>query len=187
MYLPFLVDTCPKVFSQLNVEPKYQEFDAYKFGMKTTYQVDKKPEHLFPRLDSQKEVSNIRLMMETNKNVTPEKKKIEILPEINIDDFSKIDLRVGKVLEGSFHENAKKLLVFKIDTGDKIRTIVSGIAEAYKPEDLVGKNVIVVANLKPVKLRGVLSEGMILAGENEAKELVVIEADKKLNPGDKVS
>ena len=187
MYLPFLVDTCPKVFSQLNVESEYQGFDTYKFGMKTTYQVEKKPEHLFPRLDSQKEVSNIRSMMETNKNVTPEKKKIEILPEINIDDFSKIDLRVGKVVEGSFHENAKKLLVFKIDTGDKIRTIVSGIAEAYKPEDLVGKNVIVVANLKPVKLRGVLSEGMILAGENEAKELVVIEADKKLNPGDKVS
>jgi methionyl-tRNA synthetase len=187
MYLPFLVDTCPKVFSQLNVESEYQGFDTYKFGMKTTYQVEKKPEHLFPRLDSQKEVSNIRSMMETNKNVTPEKKKIEILPEINIDDFSKIDLRVGKVVEGSFHENAKKLLVFKIDTGDKIRTIVSGIAEAYKPEDLVGKNVIVVANLKPVKLRGILSEGMILAGENEAKESVVIEPDKKLNPGDKVS
>lgn len=187
MYLPFLVDTCPKVFSQLNVEPEYQNFNSYKFGIKKTYQVVKKPEHLFPRLDAEKEVEVIRSMMEANKEVKPIKKEIEILPEISIDDFSKIDLRVGKVLEGDYHENAKKLLVFKIDTGDKVRTICSGIAEAYQPEDLIGKNVVVVTNLKPIKLRGVLSEGMILAGENEAKELVVVEVDNKLNPGDKVS
>jgi methionyl-tRNA synthetase len=85
------------------------------------------------------------------------------------------------------HENAKKLLVFTIDTGDKIRTVVSGIASDYKPEDLIGKNVLVIANLKAVKLRGIMSEGMILAAENEDGKLFVIEADKHLKPGDKVS
>ncbi|HQN74943.1 MAG TPA: methionine--tRNA ligase subunit beta, partial [Bacillota bacterium] len=112
---------------------------------------------------------------------------IEILPEITIDDFAKVDIRVGKVLEGKAHPDAKKLLVFTINTGDKVRTIVSGIAQDYKPEDLVGKNVLVICNLKPVKLRGILSEGMILAGEEKSGKLHVIEAQKAMKPGDKIS
>ena len=187
MYLPFLVETSPKVFDLLNIEKKHQSFSSYHFGKKVSYSIAKKGEHLFPRLDVEKEVENIRLMMDSNRKTAPEKKKIEILPEINIDDFSKIDIRVGKVLTGMPHENAKKLLVFTIDTGDKIRTVVSGIASDYKPEDLIGKNVLVIANLKAVKLRGIMSEGMILAAENEDGKLFVIEADKHLKPGDKVS
>lgn len=187
MYLPVLIETSPKVFEMLNVEEEYQDFSSLNFGKKTEYQVVKKPSHLFPRLDAEVEVKNIKEMMDANKDVKEEKRVVTVLPEITIDDFSKVDIKVGKVLEGREHENAKKLLVFSIDTGDKVRTIVSGIANDYKPEDLVGKNVLVITNLKPVKLRGILSEGMILAGENESGKLSVIEADNRLNPGDKVS
>ncbi len=187
MYLPVLIETSPKVFEMLNVEDKYQDFSSLSFGAKPVYTVVKKPAHLFPRLDVEVEVQNIKTMMDSNKEEKVEKKVIEVLPEITIDDFSKVDIKVGRVLEGQAHENAKKLLVFKIDTGDKVRTIVSGIASDYKPEDLVGKNVLVITNLKPVKLRGILSEGMILAGENESGKLSVIQADLALSPGDKVS
>jgi len=110
-----------------------------------------------------------------------------LLSEITIDDFGKVDIRVGKILEARTHQDAKKLLVLRIDTGDKIRNIVSGIAEFYEPEDLIGKSVQVIVNLKPVKLRGELSEGMILAGENAKKELVVAFVEDKLNPGSKIS
>jgi methionyl-tRNA synthetase len=187
MYLPVLIETCPKVFSMLNIESEYQGFDSYEFGKKETYEVVAKPEHLFPRLDQEKEEEKIKKMMEENVVVEKEEPKVEILPEISFDDFSKIDIRVGKVLEGKPHPDANKLLVFKIDTGDKVRTIVSGIAKHYQPEDLVGKNILVICNLKPVKLRGIVSEGMVLAGEDKEGKLYVMEADMKLNPGDKVS
>lgn len=86
---------------------------------------------------------------------------------ITIDDFCKIKLRVGKVLECEKVENADKLLKSRIKIGDEIRTIVSGIAQFYKPEEMVGKSVVVVANLKPAKLRGIMSEGMILCAQDE--------------------
>ena len=110
-----------------------------------------------------------------------------MLPEIEFDDFTKIDIRVGKIVEAKKHDDAKKRLVFKIDTGDRIRSIVSGIAEFYKPEELLNKKVQVITNLKPVKLRGELSEGMILCGETEEEKLYVIAAPDELNPGDKIS
>lgn len=187
MYIPVLVETTPKVFEMLNVEEEYRGFDSYKFGKKTTYTVAAKAEHLFPRLDQEVEEQNIKAMMEQNKKPVVEEKKIEILPEITIDDFAKVDIRVGKILEGKNHPDAKKLLVFSINTGDKIRTIVSGIANDYKPKDLVGKNILVICNLKPVKLRGILSEGMLLAGEDNNGKLYVIEASKQMKPGDKIS
>ncbi|MFA7075048.1 MAG: methionine--tRNA ligase [Candidatus Izemoplasmatales bacterium] len=187
MYIPVLIETTSKVFNMLNVEKTNQDFASYEFGKKVSYTVVDKPEHLFPRLDQEAEEKNIKNMMEANKSQKVEETKIEILPEITIDDFAKIDIRVGKVIEGKNHPDAKKLLVFSINTGDKIRTIVSGIATSYKPEDLVGKNVLVVCNLKPVRLRGVLSEGMILAGEDSNGKLYVTEVDKKMKPGDKIS
>ena len=187
MYIPVLIETTPKVFGMLNVEEEHQIFSSYEFGKKASYTVVAKPEHLFPRLDQEVEEQNIKAMMEQNKKPIVEEPKIEILPEITIDDFAKVDIRVGKVLEGKNHPDAKKLLVFSINTGDKTRTIVSGIANDYKAEDLVGKNVLVVCNLKPVKLRGILSEGMILAGEDNSGKLYVIEASKQMKPGDKIS
>lgn len=190
MYQPILIETAPKVFAMLNIENVNQNFASMHFGLKTAYEVVEKPEHLFPRLDQEKEELVIKTMMEQNKAPqveVEEPEKIEVLPEITLDDFAKVDIRVGKVLEGKAHPDAKKLLVFTINTGDKVRTIVSGIAQDYKPEDLVGKNVLVICNLKPVKLRGILSEGMILAGEEKSGKLHVIEAQKAMKPGDKIS
>ncbi|XMB71772.1 methionine--tRNA ligase [Mycoplasmatota bacterium WC30] len=187
LYLPFLFKTSDLVFEFLNVEHNFRDFSAIEFGSKTEYDVVKKPTHLFPRLDIEKETQVIKTMMNIGE---PKEEKIKIIPplsEIEFDDFTKIDIRVGKVISAKKHDNAKKLLVFTIDTGDRERNIVSGIAEYYKPEDLLGKKVQVVTNLKPVKLRGELSEGMILCGETSNKELFVIEAPNQLLVGDKIS
>jgi methionyl-tRNA synthetase len=185
MYVPFLVTIHNDVFEFLGVEEEFQTFASCEFGIKKSYTVVKKPRHLFPRLDAEKEVEKIRSMMQTDTDTEHEEK--EETPEVTIDDFAKLDIRVGKILEAKNHKDADKLLVFKIDTGDKVRNIVSGIAKFYKPEELLGKKVQVVANLKPVKLRGELSEGMILCGENAANEVFVIFASDKLEPGDKIS
>ena len=91
----------------------------------------------------------------------------EQLPQITIDDFAKIDLRVAKVIQCEPVKKANKLLKLQLDLGYEKRQVVSGIAEHYKPEELVGRKVIVITNLKPVKLRGEISEGMILAGEKD--------------------
>lgn len=186
MYLPFLLETCPRVFEYLNVESDLRSYDSLEFGKKHAYDVAKKPAHLFPRLDEEKEVEIIRSWMQND--VKDEEPEVEpILPEINIDDFGKVDIRVGKILEARKHPDAKKLLVLKVDTGDRVRNIVSGIAEHYEPQDLIGKNIPVIANLKPVKLRGELSEGMILAGQNKENKLYIIEVSKELTPGTKIS
>ncbi|MBN2540893.1 MAG: methionine--tRNA ligase [Bacilli bacterium] len=185
LYQPFLMETCPKVYGYLNVDEEFQGFESLVFGSKESYEVVKKAAHLFPRLDEEQESEIIRSWMLDTSLKEPE---IEpILPEITIDDFSKIDIRAGKVLEAAYHPNADKLLVMKVDTGDKVRNIVSGIAKFYQPDDMVGKTVLIIANLKPVKLRGELSEGMILAAENEEGELHVIEGANALNPGSKIS
>ena len=97
---------------------------------------------------------------------------------IEFDDFTKLDLRVGTIIEAEKMPKAKKLLVLKVDTGIDKRTIVSGIAEHFKPEDIIGKKVSVVANLKPIKLRGTLSEGMILMIENADGKLVFVNPDE---------
>jgi len=97
---------------------------------------------------------------------------------IEFDDFTKLDLRIGKILEAEKIPKTKKLLKFKVDTGIDQRTIVSGIAEHFKPEELIGKRVSIVANLKPIKLRGVRSEGMILMTENSEGKIVFVNPDE---------
>jgi methionyl-tRNA synthetase len=187
LYRPFLIETPAKVFEFLGVEENLKDFASLEFGSKKVYNVVKKPSHLFPRLDMEKESSEIKKLMNVGKPKVEEPKIEPVLTEIEFGDFTKLDIRVGKILECKKHEDAKKLLVSKIDTGDRVRNIVSGIAEFYKAEDLVGKMVEVVVNLKAVKLRGELSEGMVLCGENSKKELFVIEVSDKLIPGDKIS
>ncbi|MBU1145577.1 MAG: methionine--tRNA ligase [Firmicutes bacterium] len=181
LYIPILIESCDKIFDSLNVEKTLRTFDTYGFGEKKEYHVVKKADHLFPRLDSEKEIEVIKEMM----NPT-HKKELILKPEISIDDFDKIEVVVGKIEKAETHINAKKLLVLQIDTGDKVRQIVSGIAEFYRPEDLVNKKVLVVINLQSVKLRGELSEGMILCGETENHTLHIIEAPNSLNTGDVV-
>ncbi len=179
---PILIEATPSLFNQLNIRDEFTSWQSLEFGKKKSYSVIKKPIPLFPRLDVEEEVEAIReLILGKEDHQTPE----IIIPEISIEDFVKLDLRIGKVIASEKHPDADKLLVSKIDIGqNQVRQIVSGIAKHYDPESLVGKSVVVVTNLKPVKLRGVLSEGMILAGSN--KQTLEVLFTKKLNPGDAV-
>lgn len=178
---PVMPDAAAQLFEYLNVSSDHQTFESRVFGHHPIYHVAKKVTPLFPRLDVEKELAHLKDSSQAKKAPKTEPLKDEIL----IDDFAKLDLRVGVVIACKAHENADRLLVSTVDLGEeKPRQIVSGIAGHYSPEAMVGKKVIVVANLKPVTLRGELSEGMLLAGSN-AKALEVVEL-KTLNPGDLV-
>lgn len=173
---PVMPDTAYKMFLALNVTSDLQTFASLGFGKTISAKVLEKVEPMFVRLDMNKELAAIEKEQEDAKAV----KKLELKPEITIEDFDKIDLRVGKVLEAKRLEGSDKLLVLQVKIEDEVRQIVSGIAKNYKPEEMVGKYVVVVANLKPVKLRGVMSNGMILAASGTAKDaLEVIEINKE--------
>ncbi len=130
---------------------------------------------LFPKTETKKpEVSKVQ---ETQP---------ETLPQIKIDEFAKVELRVAEVVAAEPHPNADRLLVLRLNVGDHERTVVSGIAAWYTPEELVGKRVVLVANLKPAKLRGVRSEGMILAAEDAEGNLSLVTLDRALPPGARV-
>mgnify|MGYP002409405937 CR=1 FL=1 len=107
----------------------------------------------------------------SKKKVEEEKKTVEEF--ITIDDFDKIEFKVGEIIEAKDHPKADKLLILKVKLGEETRQIVSGIKEYYSPEDLVGKKVVIVANLKPIKLRGEESKGMVLAAEKDGKLTLV--------------
>jgi methionyl-tRNA synthetase len=125
----------------------------------------KKGEPIFPRLEAEVEIENIKSdMTSTLPKEEPKKEEVEVKEEITFDDFMKIEMRVATVIEAAKVKKADKLLKLQLDLGFEKRQVVSGIAKHYAPEDLVGKKVICVTNLKPVKLRGELSEGMVLAG-----------------------
>jgi methionyl-tRNA synthetase len=179
---PVLLDASKELFRQLNIPEELQTWDSLSFGLIESLNVIDNPVPIFPRLDLKVEEEYIQ-------NMISPKKHEDVIEEddnqIKIEDFLKIELVVGEVLECEKHPNADKLLVSKINTKDKVRQIVSGIASDYTPEEMIGKKVIVVKNLKPVTLRGVLSEGMILAGKRR-KSLEVLEV-QKLKAGDKIS
>jgi len=104
---------------------------------------------------------------------------------LDFDDFKKIDLRVGRIIEIKNHPNADKLYVLTVDLGDEKRTIVAGLKQYYKPKDLLNKLVVLVANLEPKKLRGVESQGMILAAEKDGK-VSLITVDREIEPGARI-
>lgn len=184
---PFLTQTPKKIFEQLNIQDeKLQSWDSLsQFGLipeGTT--VVKKGEPIFPRLDIEEEITYIKEKMQG----TPEKKeepKVELTEEIKIDDFMNVDLRSATVIAAEPVKKADKLLKLQLDLGFEKRQVVSGIAEFYKPEELVGRKVIVVANLKPVKLRGELSQGMILAGKADGV-LSLVSVDESLPNGSRI-
>ncbi|MPQ42214.1 methionine--tRNA ligase [Clostridium tarantellae] len=160
---PFLTSTSAKMNVQLNTNiiewESLSSFNGIKVGEKVV-----KGDVIFPRIDVEAKLEELEALKPAPVKLTNEELvKNPIKEEITIDDFDKIDLRVVKVIECEPIKKAKKLLKLKVDLGGEIRQVVSGIAEQYKPEELVGKYVILVANLKPVKLRGELSQGMILA------------------------
>ena len=126
---------------------------------------------------------------EAPKESKKKSKKAKKKEEITIDDFDKLDLRVGQIVEANQHPDADKLLVFKVKIGEETRQIVSGIKNWYEPDDVIGKKVIVVYNLKPVKLRGVESQGMLLSAvhnQNGEEVLNVVEVSNRIPPGAKL-
>ena len=166
MISPVMPDASGKMFVGLNADSEYQSYSSLGYGKTNVNKVSATCEALFKRLDVAAE-----LEYQESKKVKP----LVLKEEVSIDDFAKLDLRVGVVVECKKLEKSKKLLVSKIKIENEIRQIVSGIAEVYKPEEMVGKKVIVVANLKPVKLCGELSQGMILAASGEDGKMEVIE------------
>jgi methionyl-tRNA synthetase len=136
-----------------------------------------KPESLFPR---------IQTLGERKESVKPDKGKEETMPEISFEEFSKIDFRVAEVKEAQKVEGADKLLKLRIDLGAEQRDIVAGIAQAYSPEEMVGKKIVVAINLKPAKIRGIESKGMLLAAK-DGQTLSLVGVDKDVQKGSKIS
>ena len=175
MLKPFLTEAPKKIFEQLNCDQEsMQTWESLEsFGLTADLTV-KKGNPIFPRLDIEEEVAYIKESMQgaAPQPAQEEKKAVQEVPEseeITIDDFKKVELRVAQVISAEPVPKADKLLKLQLDLGYEQRQVVSGIAQYYKPEELEGKKVICVTNLKPVKLRGVLSQGMILAGSEDGQ------------------
>lgn len=166
---PYMPTTAGKLWQQLNLPGTIEELrlaDIEKWGGTPVNMHIGQAQQLFPRIEVEKAeqpVKEAKNKAEKQKSKKDKQKESQPEGEISIDDFAKIQLRVAKVLEAEAVPKADKLLKLKIDLGDEQRELVSGIAKQYKPEELVGKNVIVVANLKAAKIRGVVSHGMVLA------------------------
>ena len=173
---PFMPETTPRIQKQLGLSGDSVAYEtAGTWGVTPVDAVVEKGETLFPRIDVDKEIEALNALipnpMEQKK---AEKPKIEGLAQIAIDDFAKVELRAAKVLACEPVKRAKKLLKLTLDDGEGERTVASGIAQWYKPEDLVGRTVVLVANLKPAKLCGVESCGMILAADAAEDDVRVV-------------
>ncbi|SFK57925.1 methionyl-tRNA synthetase [Halobacillus dabanensis] len=189
MLQPFLTETPERIFQQLGVTAdEHKAWESLsEFGIIPAGTKVQKDQPIFPRLDAEEETQIIKDMMKKPTPQKEEKKEEEKdqAEEVTIDDFMKLDFRVAEVLKVDKVKKADKLLKIQLDLGYEQRQVISGIAEHYTPEELVGKKVICVANLKPVKLRGELSEGMVLAGEDEGG-LSLASVDQTLKNGTKV-
>ncbi|MBQ2973482.1 MAG: methionine--tRNA ligase [Clostridia bacterium] len=173
---PFMPATSPEIRKQLGIADEITWDECKCFGKEATYTVVK-GDIIFPRIDLEKELAALEAAKAEANPVNPLKEEIQGVAKIGIDDFAKVDLRVAKITECEPVKKAKKLLKLTLDdgTGDP-RTVASGIAKWYKPDDLIGKSVILVSNLKPAVLCGVESQGMILAadaGEDDVKVIFV--------------
>ena len=172
---PYLVETAPKILNAIGQANEDLRIDKLQFGKVYENVKTNQTEVLFRRLDMEAELKYYEELK--NKTAVKEEKKEEKIEKITIDDFAKISLKVGQILECAKHPNAEKLLVSQIKIGNEVRQIVSGIAKFYSPSDLVGKKVVVVTNLQPVKIRGVESNGMVLCAA-EGEELELLEVNK---------
>ncbi|MUV38009.1 Methionine--tRNA ligase [Lentibacillus sp. JNUCC-1] len=187
MLQPFLTESPKEIFKQLGIQDEsLMEWDRLSENglIQEGTQVQKSGQ-LFPRLDVEKEVETIKGMMA---KTAPEKKSQKAeqpaqKEEIVYDDFMKLDMRVAEVVKADRMKKADKLLKLQLDLGSEKRQVVSGIAEHYDPEEIVGKKVICVTNLKPVKLRGEMSQGMILSGEDENGKLALASVEQTLPNG----
>ena len=170
---PFMPETSKEVFRQINTEKtdfaSIETWGNYEKNNKVVETTNV----LFARVDEKKTMDEIMQYMESKAEV-----KTTFKEEVSIEDFDKLDIRIGTVMDCQRHPKADKLLVFDIKCGSDRRTIVSGIAQYYQPEDLVGKKVAFIANLAPRKLRGIESKGMILSAEDAKGNLEVVTVDK---------
>ena len=186
MIEPFMPQTPEKIWAQFGIQRG--ELTAWEsihnFGTLARTLTAKKCENMFPRIDKEKELAVLESHAPTEEKEAPkaaEKKaeakkeeKVEEVSEITIDDFAKVELKIGEVIACEKVPKADKLLVSEIKIGEEVRQIVSGIAAYYTPDEFVGKNVVVVTNLKPVKLRGILSQGMVLCASDDNGNLVAV-------------
>ena len=186
VFEPFLPFSMEKLNKMLNVEPLGWERLGSTDLLPAGHQLGK-AELLFEKIDDSVIEAQIQKLLDTKKaNEEANYQAKPIRENITFDDFTKLDIRVGTVLECAKVPKADKLLQFRIDDGLEKRTIVSGIAQHYKPEELVGKQVCFIANLAPRKLKGIVSEGMILSAENWDGSLAVITPEKAVKPGSEV-
>lgn len=183
MIEPFIPTTARRIWAQLNLPQNFDEIrisDIEGWGKTPVGIQINKPEQLFPRIEIEEEKLEAKKEVKENKKAkkeeqkAPEKAKENEDGMIGIEDFSKIDLRVVEILAAEPVPKTDKLMKIQVSLGDEERTVVSGIAKHYKPEDLIGKHVVLVVNLKPAKLRGVMSHGMLLAA-SKGDELQIVE------------
>ena len=191
---PFLPFTSEKLRNILNIQSEFENgnWEEIKNKLLDEGSPVSKPEILFHKFDDKvirKEIdalkSKVENAIENNGNEVPDKQE-KTVEDISIDDFRKLDLRVAKIKSVSRVPNTDKLMKLEIDDGDNVRFIVSGIAEHYEEQDLVGNSIILLANLKPVKIRGEVSNGMLLAAE-EGGDLALLKTDKEMKPGSRIT
>jgi methionyl-tRNA synthetase len=180
-------ETADKILAQLNA-PKRELSDLETFGLYPSgNKVVEKPEILFARLDVNEVLEKVEAMKAAAGESDLEKEHpgidVEKKPEITIDDFDKIQLRIGEILKCEEVPKSKKLLCSQVKIGSEVKQIVSGIKMQYSAEEMVGKKVVVVANLKPAKLAGLLSEGMLLCAEDAEGNLALLNAEKDMPNG----
>ena len=187
----FMPDTTKRILGQLNASERSLEdlktFGLYPSGNKVT----DKPEILFARMDIKEvmeKVNELHPPKEEPKEEKPEEKVVDIeaKPEITFDDFAKLQFQVGEVIACEAVKKSKKLLCSQVKIGSQVRQIVSGIKAYYTPEEMVGKKVMVVTNLKPAKLAGILSEGMILCAEDAEGNVCVVSPEKNMPSGSEI-
>ena len=185
---PFMPTTMPEVWKQIGAaEDDVTYENAGKFGVLPADVTVNKGAVLFPRIDTEKEIDELNKLIEAQMAKTQKaQEKIELAPEIAIDEFFKTELRAAKVKDCEKVKKSKKLLKLQLDDGMGGRQVVSGIAEHYKPEDLIGKTVILVANLKPAKLCGEESMGMICAADMPDGGIKVVFLDDDVPAGTKI-
>ena len=187
----FMPDTTKRILGQLNASERTLEdlktFGLYPSGNKVT----DKPEILFARMgikEVMEKVNELHPPKEEPKEEKPEEKVVDIeaKPEITFDDFAKLQFQVGEVIACEAVKKSKKLLCSQVKIGSQVRQIVSGIKAYYTPEEMVGKKVMVVTNLKPAKLAGILSEGMILCAEDAEGNVCVVSPEKNMPTGSEI-
>ncbi len=191
---PFMPDTTARILEQINAPARKLE-DADKFGLyESGSKVTEKPQILFARLNAEDVMKEVEERFgkpvdeaEASDNNVAESEEavidIEAKPEITFDDFMNMQFQVGEIISCEEVPKSKKLLCSQVKIGSSVKQIVSGIKSQYSPQDMVGKKVMVLVNLKPAKLAGVLSEGMLLCAENEKGELALMTPDKDMPAG----